>query len=203
MVAEISVDLVDRTMVIVERLLTAVGSRAAVDEVVLVGGSSRLPQVTAALSARFGRTPLLSDPELAVALGAAVRADRLARADGRGALAVAATQAVAVLPHGVGVLVRDSNDPAGLREFVQHLLAANTPLPATATAPFATIVDNQATVRIQVFEQAGAVVSEEVAHNRRVLDGECVGLPDRPAGSRVDVTVSVGLDGRLDVTACE
>jgi hypothetical protein len=54
-----------------------------------------------------------------------------------------------------------------------------------------------------VFEQAGAVVSEEVAHNRRVLDGEFVGLPDRPAGSRVDITLTVGLDGRLDVTARE
>jgi molecular chaperone DnaK (HSP70) len=201
MVAQVSGDLVDRTMMIVERLLVAAGPRVAIDEVVLVGGSSRLPQVAAALSRRFGRTPRQSDPELAVALGAALRADRLARAAGRGALALAATEAVAVLPRGVGVLVRDSDDPAGLREFVQHVLEANTPLPATATAPFATILANQTTLRIQVFEQAGAVVSDEVAHNRRVLDGEFTGLPDRPAGSRVDVTVSVGLDGRLDVTA--
>jgi molecular chaperone DnaK (HSP70) len=201
MVAGISGDLVDRTMVILERLLAAAGPGVTIDEVVLVGGSSRLPQVAAALTARFGRAPLLSDPELAVALGAAVRADRLASAAGTGALALAASQAVAVLPRAVGVLVRDSHDPAGLREFVQHVLTANAPLPATATAPFATILDNQATVRIQVFEQAGAVVSEEAAHNRRVLDGEFSGLPDCPAGSRVDVTISVGLDGRLDVTA--
>jgi molecular chaperone DnaK (HSP70) len=203
MVARISADLVDRTMVIVERLLAAAGPAVSIDQVVLVGGSSRLPQVAEALAARFGRTPLLSDPELAVALGAAVRADRLAGAAARGALAQAATQAVAVLPRGVGVLVRDSEDPAGLREFVRHLLPANTPLPASATAPFATILNKQATVRIQVFEQAGAVVSEEVEHNRRVLDGEFSGLPERPAGSRVDVTVAVGIDGRLDVTACE
>ena len=201
MVAGISGDLVDRTMVVVERLLAAAGPSVTIDEVVLVGGSSRLPQVAAALTARFGRPPLMSDPELAVALGAAVRANRLASAAGTGALALAATQAVAVLPRGVGVLVRDSNDKAGLREFVQHILTANTPFPATATAPFATILDNQATVRIQVFEQAGAVLSEEVAHNRRVLDGEFSGLPDCPAGSKVDVTISVGLDGRLDVTA--
>ena len=201
MVAEISGDLVDRTMVIVDRLMGAARS-VPINEVVLVGGSSRLPQVARALAERLGRTPLLSEPELAVALGAAVRADRLA-ATGSGKLALADTQAVAVLPRGVGVLVRDSDDPEGLREFVHHLLTANTPLPAEATAPFATILDRQTTVRIQVFEQAGAVVSEEMAHNRRVLDGEFSGLPDRSAGSRVDVTISVGLDGRLSVTARE
>ena len=203
MVEEISGDLVDRTMVIVERLMAAAGPGVHVDEVVLVGGSSRLPQVARALAARFRRAPLLSDPELAVARGAAVRADRLAGATTRGIRALADTQAVAVLPRGVGVLVRDSHDREGLREFVHHVLKANTPLPAEATAPFATILDNQTTVRIQVFEQAGAVVSEEVAHNRRVLDGEFSGLRDRPAGSRVDVTISVGLDGRLSVTARE
>ena len=201
MVAGISGDLVDRTMVIVERLMAAAGS-VPIDEVVLVGGSSRLPQVARALTERFGRTPLLSEPELAVGLGAAIRAGRLATA-GPGTLALAGTQAVAVLPRAVGVLVRDSNDPAGLREFVHHLLTANTPLPAEATAPFATILDHQTTVRIQVFEQAGAVVSDDVGHNRRVLDGEFVGLPDRPAGSRVDVTLTIGLDGRLGVTARE
>jgi len=86
---------------------------------------------------------------------------------------------------------------------VQHVVTANTPLPATVTAPFATILDKQSSVRIQVFEQAGAVASEELGHNRRVLDGEFSGLPDLPAGARVDVTLSVGLDGRLAVTARE
>jgi molecular chaperone DnaK len=195
LLAQVSQDLVDRTMTIVERLLATVGPGVAVDEVVLVGGSSRLPAVAEALAARFRVTPRMSDPELAVAKGAAVRADRLGRAAGAG------DQAVGVLPRAVGVLVRDSADPAGLREFVHHVLAANTPLPASASTPFATILDDQRTVRIQVFEQAGAVASEEVAHNRRVLDGEFTGLPSKPAGARVDVTVTVGADGRLTVTA--
>ncbi len=193
LLTQVSQDLVDRTMAIVERLVATVGSAVRIDDIVLVGGSSRLPPVTTALTARFGTTPAMADPELAVALGAAVRAGRLATAGTSGE--AAGEQAVSVLPRGVGVLVRDSNDPAGLREFVQHVLPANTPLPARATAPFATILNNQRTVRIQVFEQAGAVTSEDVAHNRKVLDGEFTGLPDRPAGSRIDVTVSVGLDG--------
>ncbi|MGI9004308.1 MAG: Hsp70 family protein [Pseudonocardia sp.] len=203
MIATVSRDMIERTMTIVERLVTTVGRAVHIDDVVLVGGSSRLPAVTEALATRFGRTPLMTDPELAVALGAAVRADRLTRKPVSGGITAVSTHAVAVLPRGVGVLVRDSNDPAGLREFVQHVVAANTQLPATATAPFATILDKQSSVRIQVFEQAGALVSEELGHNRRVLDGEFTGLPDLPAGARVDVTVSVGTDGRLAVTARE
>ncbi|MGH3568151.1 MAG: Hsp70 family protein [Pseudonocardia sp.] len=202
MVAGVSRDMIDRTMAIVERLLATAGAGVRIDDVVLVGGSSRLPAVAEALTVRFGRGPLMADPELAVALGAAVRADRLTRIPVTGIIA-ASTHAVAVLPRGVGVLIRDSNDPAGLREFVQHVVPANTPLPATVTAPVATILDKQSSVRIQVFEQAGAVASEELGHNRRVLDGEFSGLPDLPAGARVDVTLSVGLDGRLAVTARE
>lgn len=200
MVLAASQDLVDRTMAIVERLLATAGG-VVIDEVLLVGGSSRLPVITEVITARFGRAPLQVDPELAVALGAAVRAERLARPVALRGADPQPSQAVAVLPRAVGVLVRDSFDPAGLREFVQHVVAANTPLPARVTAPFATIIDRQHTVRIQVFEQAGAIASDEFAHNRRVLDGEFTGLPELPAGARIDVTLAVGLDGRLTVTA--
>jgi molecular chaperone DnaK len=198
LLAQAARDLVDRTMAIVARLLCTVGPDVGIDDVVLVGGSSRLPAVAEALTARFGRSPRSLDPELAVARGAAVRAGQLAREPATG---LTTGRAVTVLPRGVGVLVRDSHDPAGLREYVQHVLAANTPLPARCTTPFATIVDHQAAVRIQVFEQAGAVLSQEVGNNRAVLDGEFRGLPERPAGSRIDVTLSVGLDGRLAVAA--
>lgn len=199
MLASACQDLVDRTMGIVERLLATAGG-PQLDEVLLVGGSSRLPAVAEAVAARFGRAPLLTDPELAVALGAAVRAHQL---DGPRRPGVAERAAVAVLPRALGVLVRDSHDPAGLRELVQHVLPANTPLPADATASFATILDRQDAVRVQVFEQAGAVPSDEVAHNRRVLDGELSGLPELPAGARIDLTLAVGLDGRIDLTARE
>ena len=86
---------------------------------------------------------------------------------------------------------------------MHHVLSRNTSLPASATVPFATILDGQRRVRIQVFEQAGAVPSEELPHNRRVLDGELTGLPELRAGSRIDVTLHVGGDGRLAVTARE
>ena len=204
---ELTEDLVQRTVVILDRLLTA-ASPHAITEVVLVGGSSRMPVVAETLHRRLGLTPRLVEPELAVALGAAVRADQLTRepappAIGGSSDLTIGSQAVSVLPRSVGVLVRDSADPAGLREFVHHVLSRNTSLPASATVPFATILDGQRRVRIQVFEQAGAVPSEELPHNRRVLDGELTGLPELRAGSRIDVTLHVGGDGRLAVTARE
>jgi len=104
----------------------------------------------------------------------------------------------------MGVLVNDSHDPAGERTFVEHLIHANDPLPATATtARFGTILDNQETVRVQVFEQAGTSESAQTAHNRRVLDGELAGLGDLPAGSAIEITMDVAVDGRLTVTARE
>ena len=106
MVAAVSRDMIDRTVAIVERLLATAGTAVRIDDVVLVGGSSRLPAVAEALAARFGRAPLMADPELAVALGAAVRADRLARPPVTGGIVASPAQAVAVLPRGVGVLVR-------------------------------------------------------------------------------------------------
>jgi molecular chaperone DnaK len=55
-----------------------------------------------------------------------------------------------------------------------------------------------------VYEQAGAVESSDVEHNRRVLDGELSGLPGHlPAGSPITVRLSLGVDGRLSVSAVE
>ncbi|GGJ02782.1 hypothetical protein GCM10011581_44800 [Saccharopolyspora subtropica] len=72
-----------------------------------------------------------------------------------------------------------------------------------ATGRFATVLNGQRSVRIQVFEQSGDVPSPEVAHNRRVLDGEFTGLPDLPAGAVIEVTLRVSADGLLSVTARE
>ena len=205
---ELTEDLVQRTLVIVDRLLATAGPQGRVSEVMLVGGSSRMPAVAEALHVRLGLPPRLVDPELAVALGAAVRAEALARVSDPPTTATSSgltsgRHAVSVLPRSVGVLVRDSTDSAGLREFVHHALSRNTPLPASATVPFATILDRQRRVRIQIFEQAGAVPSEEPSHNRRVLDGELTGLSELRAGSRIDITLWIGADGRLAVTARE
>jgi len=207
-------DLIDTTVEIIERVLTSAraAGAGAVDDVIMVGGSSRIPVLSERLAALLGVTPRLVEPDLAVAKGAALRAHQMlstaqlsALVQSGGRQAVAAIGSVTtVAPRGVGILVADSYDPRGERSFVEHLIQANTPLPVTRTSEqFGTILTNQESVRIQVYEQAGSSPSPEVAHNRRVLDGELAGLGALPAGSIIKLTMKIAADGRLAVTAHE
>jgi molecular chaperone DnaK (HSP70) len=211
-------DLFDTTAEIIGRVLRAakLADGAEIDEVIMVGGSSRIPMISPRLTALLGKTPRLTDPDLAVAKGAALRAHHLAATPqltalraraGTGQAGAAAQrigQVVPVTPRAVGILIEDSFDPSGKRSFVEHLIAANTPLPAERTAErFGTILENQESVRIQVYEQAGPVPSPEAGHNRRVLDGELTGIGSLPAGSVIKITMRVAVDGRLTVIAHE
>ena len=178
----------------------------------MVGGSSRIPLLSAQLTSMLGITPRLIEPDLAVAKGAALRAHQLlattqltalTKVAGAGMAAMAGTIRT-VAPRAVGILVEDSYDPAGERSFVEHLVRANTPLPVTMTEErFGTILAGQESVRIQVYEQAGPSPSPEVAHNRRVLDGELTKIGSLPAGSVIRITVKIAIDGRLTVIAHE
>jgi molecular chaperone DnaK (HSP70) len=207
-------DLFDTTAEIIERVLAAARSAGggAIDEVIMVGGSSRIPLLAAQLASMLGITPRLVEPDLAVAKGAALRAHQilataqltaLTRAAGRREMA-GAGKISTVTPRAVGILVEDSFDPSGAGGFVEHLVQANTPLPVTMTEQrFGTILENQESVRIQVYEQAGPSPSREVAHNRRVLDGELTKIGALPAGSVIRITMKIALDGRLTVIAHE
>ena len=68
---------------------------------------------------------------------------------------------------------------------------------------FGTILPNQDSVRVQVYEQAGPIPSPEVGHNRRVLDGELTQIGSRKAGSVIKITMRIAVDGRLTVIAHE
>jgi molecular chaperone DnaK len=210
-------DLVDTTTEIIDRVLAS--ARAAgtktVDDVIMVGGSSRIPLLAERLGALVGRTPRLVEPDLAVAKGAALRAHQLLGTPQLSALARSAGKLAAgqplglgrvttVAPRAVGILVEDSHDPTGQRSFVEHLVRAGTPLPVTVTEErFGTILTNQESVRIQIYEQAGPVASAEVEHNRRVLDGELTKIGALPAGSVIRITMAIAADGRLTVVAHE
>ncbi|MCW2930069.1 MAG: 2-alkenal reductase [Actinomycetia bacterium] len=228
-------DLYSTTAEIIERVLGASRiPRGLVDEVIMVGGSSRIPVLAERLTAMLGRVPQLVDPDLAVAKGAALRAHHLvgsaqmsaltARRRGtlpgsaaasnsggsgpyggarRGSLVTGPGTVTPVTPRAVGILIEDSHDPAGQRSFIAHMVTANTPLPVDKTEHFGTILLNQDSVRIQVYEQSGPVLSPEVGHNRRVLDGELSGLGTLPAGSVIQITLRIAIDGRLMVIAHE
>jgi molecular chaperone DnaK len=205
-------DLFDTTGEIIERVLREARAAGPVDEVIMVGGSSRIPALAERLQQLLGVMPRLIEPDLAVAKGAALRAHHLAAtpqlaALGRSSAQLSGCQAgqvTPVAPRAVGILVRDSHDPAGERSFVDHLIPANTALPVARTEErFGTILENQESVRIQVYEQAGPSLSAEAEHNRLVLDGELTGTGRLRAGSKIRITMRIAIDGRLTVIAHE
>jgi molecular chaperone DnaK len=204
-------DLFDTTTEIIERVLGVAGQAGTehVDDVIMVGGSSRIPALAEKLKMLLGVSPRLVDPDLAIAKGAALRARHLSGAPRPATLARPGRSrppgtVSTVTPRAVGILVQDSYDPTGERGFVEHFVTANTPLPASQTLDrFGTILPSQESVRIQVYEQAGASLSAEAGHNRLVLDGELTQLPPLPAGSMIEITMRIAADGRLSVIARE
>jgi molecular chaperone DnaK len=213
-------DLYSTTAEIIERVLRAARvDRRDINDVIMVGGSSRIPVLGERLTAMFGQSPRLVDPDLAVAKGAALRAHHIVGTSQMSALTSVRSRGAAlpgtsppapgaitpVTPRAVGILIEDSHDFTGQRSFVQHLVTANTSLPVDKIETgFGTIVPNQGSVRIQVYEQAGPVPSAEVGHNRRVLDGELTGLGGKlAAGSVIRITLRIAIDGRLTVIAHE
>lgn len=207
-------DLFDATTEIIERVIVKARAKGltTIDEVIMVGGSSRIPRLAARLGDLLGKSPRLVDPDFAVAKGAALRAHRILATSQLAALTAAsgmvaagqAGQVTPVAPRAVGILVEDSFDPKGDRSFIAHVVQANTELPVNEKVEcFGTIVINQESVRIQIYEQAGPAPSSEVEHNRRVLDGELTGLGSLPAGSIIEITIAIAIDGRLTVIAQE
>lgn len=210
--------LVGETLVVVDRVIEAalaLGASRPV-QVLLTGGATRMPIIAAKLMQHLQVPVKLNDPDLAVAKGAAIHArallDRPTRQPRAGALAsstasriLASAPARSVTPRAIGIKLHDSNDPQGTRVFVQHLIRANTPLPIDGvTATFATVVDGQERVRLELMEQAGAVAAPEVELNRRIVDGELTGLPPGlKAGSPIDLRLSVRMDGRIECVATE
>jgi molecular chaperone DnaK len=234
-------DLLDRTIEIVRRTLNTLEQRspgATIDEVLLVGGSTRMPMVLARLAKEFGWDPKLHDPELAVAKGAAIFAlsrvvykmQREAK-EGAGNDAEAQHEAAKVITEvarrygiseetvrhlsskkthsalskafGVGMHDRDTG-----RDYVKHLAFANDPLPTgNRTLPAETIDHNQTEVLIQLYEQAGAVVSEERSANNPLHDGSgCIaGIAPQPVGklAKIDIVMSIDEDGLLQLRATE
>jgi molecular chaperone DnaK (HSP70) len=115
-----------------------------------------------------------------------------------------------VMPRGLGVKVADENDPLlrtnplKARFYVVHLLPANTPLPiSVGPVQLATGADNQPGVDIEVWEQKGAVDSEELADNVYVGRGRLRSLVGLPAGSPIELTLSMNETGLLTVRAVE
>jgi molecular chaperone DnaK len=234
---ELTADLLDRVVEITERTIALARRRgvAGFDDVILVGGMTRMPAVARLLADRLGLDVRLHEPDLAVAKGAALfarirqvrrtvhavdggisRAAAESAADHLGmsveqVQSIAAKKVTTVVPRAFGIKATDprdplfKTDPLAARQMIVHLLRANTPLPAdTGPYPFGIGFDNQRMVEIEVWEQKGAVASDELGHNTFIGKGIMTGMPPhRPAGSPFEVTFFMSETGTLTVHACE
>lgn len=210
--AAVTQDLILRSITAVERSVqnAARAGSPAVDQILLVGGSTRMPMVREALAQHFNLPVLLTDPDKAVARGAAIYSEQLLAAQERRAITVngiklmasTASRITSVLPRSIGVLVYTSHEPYSEEPYVMHFIHANTPLPVQRYEHVvATMVKGQERARIQIFEQAGNVASAEVANNRPLIEGELRDIPKSPAGTKISLWVSVSHDGRVRLEA--
>ncbi|HTK27925.1 MAG TPA: Fe-S protein assembly chaperone HscA [Vicinamibacterales bacterium] len=179
--------IVERTLGPCRQALADAGLRPdQIDEVVLVGGSTRIPLVRARVSGLFGRTPHAEvNPDEVVALGAAVQADILVTGNREMLL-------LDVTPLSLGIETMGG--------VVSKIVLRNSTIPASGSEIFTTGVDNQTAVDIHVLQGE----RELVADNRSLARFKLRGIPPMPAGlPRVQVQFQIDANGILSVTARE
>lgn len=162
-----------------------------ISRVILVGGATRTPLVRHLLSERLGRPVHLEvEPDLAVALGAAVQAGLIAGIDVGPIL-------VDITPHTLGIATLSPDGSHA--NHMSPIIERNTPLPAVRTEAYHTVHDEQKAAEIAVYQGE----SPDVRDNRLVGNFTVTGLAKVPAPNQVLVRLELDLNGILRVTATE
>jgi molecular chaperone DnaK len=179
-------DLVERTIPLIEQALADAGlGLDRIDEVVLVGGQTRMPLVRQRISELFGKPPAEGiNPDEIVACGAAVQSGNLQ--DGVRDLIVL----LDVTPFSLGIETE--------RDTFEIIIDRNSTIPIRKTKAFTTVEHNQRRVKIHVLQGEDRIASL----NKSLAVFELVGIEPAPAGvPQIDVTFQIDADGLVKVTA--
>ncbi len=187
--------LIDRTINCIQQALhDAELSTSDIDNVLLVGGSTRTPFVRTLLENHFQQKPRSElHPDHCVVMGAAILGARLQGQDVDNIL-------IDITPHsfGINAIARDEFGFPVPYCFAR-IISRNTPLPVTQSEVFSTTMDNQESVKIEVYQGE----NEDVRDNTHIGEFWVEGLSRAPAGNKVIGRMSLDLNGILTVTAVE
>jgi molecular chaperone DnaK len=164
-----------------------------VDEILLVGGATRTPLVRERLLEAFAREARGEvDPDLCVALGAAIQGGAIAGADVSAVL-------VDVTPYTFGTSALGELDGEPYPYCYVPIIPKNTAIPVRKSDVFFTIQDNQKTVEVRVFQGE----NEDALENIQIGEFRVEGLSQAPAGNPIIIDLALDRDGILHVSATE
>ena len=182
---EIAQEYIDRSMEITKRALEASSlKKEDINEIILVGGQTRMPAVQAAVKDYFGKEPNKTiNPDEVVALGAAIQAG-IFQGD------VQDITLVDVIPLSLGIETMGG--------VATKLIEKNTHIPTKKQQVFSTAADNQTSTEIHITQGERAMAADNKSLGKFVLDG----IPPAPRGvPQIEVTFDVDSNGVLNVTA--